>query len=215
MIGIYGGIFDPIHYGHLRPALDVYQALPFSEIRFVPCGEPAHRDAPMTDAAHRLAMLRMALANQPVFKVDERELHRKGPSYMVDTLKEVRAECGEQPLCLIIGFDAFLGLESWHQWQDIFKLVHLVVTHRPGWHKSKIERWPGLKQMVEHRQMAGESLSQYSAGGIAFVPVTQLDISSTLIRELIAAGKDVRYLLPDNVYELIKQEKLYNYHVRT
>ncbi|VAX09457.1 Nicotinate-nucleotide adenylyltransferase [hydrothermal vent metagenome] len=215
MIGIYGGTFDPIHYGHLRPALDVYQALPFSEIRFVPCGEPAHRGAPLTDAAHRLVMLRMALANQAVFKIDERELHRKGPSYMVDTLKELRAECGKQSLSLILGFDAFLGLESWHQWQDIFKLAHLVVTHRPGWHKSKIERRPALKQMVDHRQMAGESLSQYPAGGIAFIAVTQLDISSTLIRELIMAGKDVRYLLPDNVYELIKQEKLYNYYVRT
>ncbi len=215
MIGIYGGTFDPIHYGHLRPALDVYQALPFSEIRFVPCGEPAHRNAPLTDAAHRLAMLRMALANQPAFKVDDRELHRKGPSYMVDTLTELRAEYGKQPLCLIIGFDAFLGLESWSRWQDIFKLAHLVVSHRPGWHKGKIETRPGLKQMLEQRQMAGESLSQYPAGGIAFLPVTQLEISSSLIRELIAAGRDVHYLLPDNVYELIKQEKLYNYYVRT
>ncbi len=215
MIGIYGGSFDPIHYGHLRPALDVYQALPFSEIRFVPCGQPVHRDASLTDAAHRLVMLRMALASQPSFNVDDRELHRKGPSYMVDTLKELREEYGEQALCLIIGFDAFLGLESWHQWQRIPELAHLVVTHRPGWHKSKIETRPALKQLLEHRQMAGESLAQHPAGGLVFVPVTQLAISSTQIRELIEAGKDPHYLLPDNVFELIKQEKLYNYHVRT
>ena len=209
MIGIYGGTFDPIHYGHLRPALDVYQALPFSEIRFIPCGEPPHRDAPYADAQHRLAMLRLALANQPAFRIDERELRRKGPSFMVDTLQELRAECGQQPLCLIIGFDAFLGLQSWHQWQAIPELAHLVVTHRPGWNKSEIESRSALSQLVKLRQMSGEAMAQYQAGGIVFVPVTQLDISSTRIRELVAAGKDARYLLPDNVYELIKQEKLY------
>ena len=209
MIGIYGGTFDPIHYGHLRPALEVYQALAFSEIRFIPCGEPPHRQAPQTDAQHRLAMLRLALANQPAFRIDERELHRKGPSYMVDTLRELRTECGSQPLCLIIGFDAFLGLESWHQWQAIPELAHIVVTHRPGWCQSEIAMRPALKKMVDGRQMSGASLPQHPAGGIVFVPVTQLDISSTRIRELIAAGKDVHYLLPDNVYELIKLEKLY------
>ncbi len=209
MIGIYGGTFDPIHYGHLRPALDVYQALPFSEIRFIPCGEPPHREAPHANRQQRLAMLRLALANQSVFRVDERELRRKGPSFMVDTLKELRAECGQQPLCLIIGFDAFLGLERWHQWQAIPELAHLVVTHRPGWNKSEIESRAALSQLVKLRQMSAEAMAQHPAGGITFVPVTQLDISSTRIRELVAAGKDARYLLPDNVYELIKQEKLY------
>ncbi len=209
MIGIYGGTFDPIHYGHLRPALDVYQALPFSEIRFVPCGEPPHRETTYADAQHRLAMLRLALANQPAFRLDEREIRRKGPSFMADTLQELRAECGEQPLCLIIGFDAFLGLQGWHQWQTIPELAHLVVTHRPGWNKSEIESRPALSQLVKLRQMSGEAIAQYPAGGIVFVPVTQLDISSTRIRELVAAGKDAHYLLPDNVYELIKQEKLY------
>ncbi len=209
MIGIYGGTFDPVHYGHLRPALDVYQALPFSEIRFIPCGEPPHRDAPYANRQQRLAMLRLALANQSAFRIDERELWRKGPSFMVDTLKAIRAECGTRPLCLIIGFDAFLGLESWHQWQDLSDLAHLLVTHRPGWRKGEIEAQSALGQLVALRQMPAEVLAQHPAGGIAFVPVTQLDISSTRIRELVAAGKDARYLLPDNIYELIKQEKLY------
>ncbi|HEB55523.1 MAG TPA: nicotinate-nucleotide adenylyltransferase [Gammaproteobacteria bacterium] len=209
MIGIYGGTFDPIHYGHLRPALDVYQALPFSEIRFIPCGEPPHRQAPYASRQQRLAMLRLALANQSAFRIDERELRRKGPSFMVDTLQELRAECGQQPLCLIIGFDAFLGLQGWHQWQDIPKLAHLLVTHRPGCSKGKIESQSALGQLLELRQMPAEIMLQHPAGGIAFLPVTQLDISSTRIRELVAAGKDARYLLPDNVYELIKQEKLY------
>ncbi|VAX11884.1 Nicotinate-nucleotide adenylyltransferase [hydrothermal vent metagenome] len=209
MIGIYGGTFDPVHYGHLRPALDVYQALPFSEICFIPCGEPPHREAPYANRQQRLAMLQLAQADQPAFRIDERELRRKGPSFMVDTLKELRVECGTRPLCLIIGFDAFLGLESWHQWQDIPELAHLLVTHRPGWCKAEIESQSALGQLVALRQMPVEVLAQHPAGGIAFLPVTQLDISSTRIRELVAAGKDARYLLPDNVYELIKQEKLY------
>ncbi len=209
MLGIYGGTFDPIHYGHLRPALDVYQALPFSEIRFVPCGDPPHREAPHANRQQRLAMLRLALANQPAFCIDEREIRRKGPSFMVDTLKELRGECGKQSLCLIIGFDAFLGLDSWHQWQAIPDLAHLVVTHRPGWNKNEIESQSALAQLVELRQIPLEVLPQHPAGGIVFLPVTQLDISSTRIRELVAAGKDARYLLPDNVYELIKREKFY------
>jgi len=209
VIGIYGGTFDPIHYGHLRPALDVYQALPFSEIRFIPCGEPPHREMPYANRQQRLAMLRLALANQPVFSLDEREMRRKGPSFMVDTLKELRAECGQRSLCLIIGFDAFLGLDHWHQWQAIPELAHVLVTHRPGWNKSEIESQSALGQLVELRQIAPEGLTQHPAGGIVFLPVTQLDISSTRIRELVAAGKDARYLLPDNVYELIKQEKFY------
>ncbi len=209
MIGIYGGTFDPIHYGHLRPALDVYQALSFSEIRFIPCGEPPHREAPYADKQQRLTMLRLALAKQPAFRLDERELWREGPSFMVDTLKELRAECGSRPLCLIIGFDAFLGLPSWHQWQDIPALAHLLVTHRPGCSRHEIESQSALGQLLKLRQRPAEALVQPPAGGIAFLPVTQLDISSTRIRELVAAGKDARYLLPDNVYEFIKQEKLY------
>ncbi len=209
VIGIYGGTFDPVHYGHLRPALDVYQALPFSEICFIPCGEPPHREAPYANQQQRLAMLRLALADQSAFRIDERELQRKGPSFMVDTLGELRAEYGQRSLCLIIGFDAFLGLESWHQWQAIPELAHLLVTHRPGWRKGEIESRSALAQLVALRQMPTEGLTQHPAGGIVFLPVTQLDISSTRIRELVAAGKDARYLLPDNVYELIKQEKFY------
>ncbi len=212
MLGIYGGTFDPVHYGHLRPALDVFQALPFSEIRFLPCGRPPHREMPHADARHRLAMLRLALAGQPAFRLDEREIHRKGPSFMVDTLTELREECGPRPLALILGFDAFLGLEAWHQWRRIPELAHLVVTRRPGSREAEIETRPALSELVAQRQTAGEALPARPAGGLVFVPVTQLDISSSRIRALIAAGKDARYLLPDNVCELIKQEKLYHYH---
>ena len=209
MIGVYGGTFDPIHFGHLRPALDVYEAAKLDEVRFIPCGQPAHRDIPLTDAQHRLAMLRIAIARQPAFKVDEREIHRKGPSYMVDTLRELRQECGATPLCLIIGFDAFLGLDSWHEWEMIPNLANIIVTRRPGWDEAGFRAKPALDKFVKERQMPVAALEQYQFGGLSFVPVTQLDISATRIRELIGQGRDVHYLLPDSVFELIKQEKLY------
>ncbi|MDH5571098.1 MAG: nicotinate-nucleotide adenylyltransferase [Gammaproteobacteria bacterium] len=209
MIGIYGGTFDPVHFGHLRPALDVYEIAKLDEVRFIPCGQPPHRELPLTDAQHRLAMLRLAIANQPAFKLDEREIHRKGPSYMVDTLRDLRKDCGAKPLCLIIGFDAFLGLDSWHEWKHIPELAHLIITRRPGWDDAGFRAKPALDELVKQRQMPVEQLHQYQVGGLCFIEVTQLDISATYIRKLLQNGRDPHYLLPDSVYQLIKQEKLY------
>ncbi|MCW9024149.1 MAG: nicotinate-nucleotide adenylyltransferase [Gammaproteobacteria bacterium] len=209
MIGVYGGTFDPVHFGHLRPALDVLEVAGLEEIRFIPCGQPPHREAPLTDAQHRLAMLRLAIARQPGFKIDEREIHRHGPSYMVDTLRELRDEFGAKPLSLILGFDAFLELDTWHEWEQIPDLANLIITRRPGWDEAGFRAKPALDRLVKARQMSIEKLEQYQFGGLCFVSVTQLNISASLIRELIQQGRDVHYLLPDSVYELIKQEKLY------
>lgn len=110
MIGIYGGTFDPVHYGHLRTALEVREAVGLDEIRFMPCRHPPHRSAPTATPAQRLKMLELALAGaEPGFRIDLREFHRDGPSYMVDTLASLRSEVGDTPLCLILGLDAFGG----------------------------------------------------------------------------------------------------------
>ncbi|MCG6936242.1 MAG: nicotinate-nucleotide adenylyltransferase [Proteobacteria bacterium] len=207
MIGIYGGMFDPVHFGHLRPALEVQQALGLGEVRFVPVGQPHHRDAPRASATLRVAMLQAAIADQPGFVLDEREITRAGPSYMVDTLASLRAEVGRSPLCLILGYDAFLGLPDWHQWTRLIELAHLVVTHRPGWTTDALS--DALQELVEQHRLAPGGLSRQPAGGVCFVPVTQLAISSTRIREQIGAGQDVRYLLPDQVVTLIKNNNLY------
>ena len=140
-IGIFGGTFDPIHYGHLRTAFELLQALRLGELRFMPAGNPPHREQPMASAEQRVAMVRAATAGQPGFTVDDRETRREGPSYSVDTLAGLRAEHPTRPLCLIVGMDAFLGLPKWHQWQDILKLAHLVVAHRPGW-RAPTAPWP-------------------------------------------------------------------------
>ena len=131
-MGVFGGTFDPIHYGHLRTAFEMLQALRFDEVRFMPCGNPPHRDTPHADPALRLEMVRVATAGQHGFVVDDRELQREGPSYSVDTLSQLRTEFPLRPMGLIIGMDAFLGLPKWYHWREILQLAHIVVAHRPA-----------------------------------------------------------------------------------
>lgn len=207
MICILGGTFDPVHFGHLRPALDVQQALGIPCVHLLPCRVPAHRDSPQGSPEQRLELLRLAVADEPALDIDTRELGREGPSYMVDSLESLRAEKGEQSLCLALGMDALLGLESWHRWREIAKLCHLVVMQRPG------KRWPrqgALAELVSkaHTSEAGH-LKERPAGCVFEVPVTQMAVSSTRIRALLAAGESPRYLLPDVVLNRIKQERWY------
>jgi len=207
MIGIFGGTFDPVHFGHLRPALEVMEALSLDEVRFIPAGRPNLRDAPQADAGQRLVMLARAVDGQSGFLIDEREIHREGISYMVDTLASLREEIGARPLCLILGYDAFLKLPHWHQWERIPELAHIVVAHRPGW-DGQVPEAP-LQRWLAERSCEAEALADRPAGGIVRVAVTQLDISATRIRELCRAGRDIRYLTPDAVREYILDNHLY------
>ena len=212
MIGIFGGTFDPVHFGHLRPALELFEILQLDELRLVPAGVPPHRRPPRADSAQRLQMLRKAIAAQPGFIVDEREIERSGPSYMVDTLAELRAELGEQrPLCLLLGMDAFLGLSSWHRWEEIPRLAHLVVSHRPGWLPEHLDDHGGpLVELADSALVDDPRPLTRAPGGHIFMhPVTQLDISSTRIRALIRSGRNPRYLLPDGVWNHIREQGLY------
>jgi nicotinate-nucleotide adenylyltransferase len=206
-IGIFGGTFDPIHYGHLRTAFELLQALRLSEVRFMPAGDPPHRDVTIATPAQRLQMVKAAIGQQPGFNVDDRELRRNGPSYTVDTLRELRAEMPDRSLCLIVGMDAFLGLPKWHQWQEILKLAHLVVAHRPGWRAPTMG--PLGEMLVDGGTGAVNDLHDAKAGRIFIHAVTQLEISSTEVRNLIASGRDPRYLMPDAVRDLIQQSACY------
>jgi len=210
MIGVLGGTFDPIHYGHLRPALEVQEALALDEVRFIPSAEPPHRDKPQASAQQRLMMVRGAICDQPGFVLDDRELRRSGPSYMVDTLHSLREELGSQtPLGLILGLDAFLGLEGWYRWQSLFDYAHLIITHRPGWSLADLPSGSILANEVKTRHRAGNELARAAAGKLTFQAVTQLDISASGIRQRLAEGRDIRYLLPDGVYELIQTQHIY------
>jgi nicotinate-nucleotide adenylyltransferase len=200
-IGIFGGTFDPIHYGHLRTAFELWQALRLAQVRFLPTGDPPHRGATLASQELRLEMVRAAIAGLEAFVADDREMRRSGVSYSVDTLLDLRREYPQRSLCLLLGMDAFLGMPHWHRWREILDLAHVVVAHRPGW---KVPTTGPLGEiMVDHGTGNVRDLHVSSAGRVYVRAVTQLEISSTELRQLIVGGQDLRYLVPDAVRELI------------
>ncbi|WP_333874780.1 nicotinate-nucleotide adenylyltransferase [Methylobacter sp.] len=211
MIGIFGGTFDPVHYGHLRSALEVKDIFGLDEVRLIPCANPPHREQPAVTAEMRLQMLELAIKSQPGLKIDTRELDRYDlrqlPSYMVDTLASLRQEFPVEPLLLFIGTDAFKHLTGWHQWQRLFDYAHIVVMTRPGFELQQLDDFFKAR-------LAGDikELTQASAGKLCFQQVTQLEISATAIRDIIARKQNPGFLLPDAVIEYIKQHKLYETH---
>ncbi|MFI4914808.1 MAG: nicotinate-nucleotide adenylyltransferase [Steroidobacterales bacterium] len=206
-IGLFGGTFDPIHYGHLRTAFELWQSLKLAEVRFLPTGNPPHREAPLAPAELRLEMVRAAVVGQDAFIVDDREIRRSGVSYSVDTLSDLRREFPERSLCLLLGMDAFLGMPNWHRWQEIFELAHVVVVNRPGW-KAPMTGPLGAV-MVDRGTGSVRELHGAPAGRIYVHAVTQLEISSTELRQLIVAGRDPRYLVADAVRDLILRTGCY------
>jgi len=209
-IGIFGGTFDPIHFGHLRLAEEMADVIGLSRVVFIPAGQPPHRGAPRTAAPHRLEMVRRAIAGNPHFAVDAREVQRPSPSYTVDTLTALRAELGdEQPLWLLLGADAFLGLPSWHAWRRLFELAHIAVAARPGAQLMQSDAMPEvLKNEVSQRQVAAGSETG-AAGSVLLRATTPLDISATAIRDTLARHGSARYLLPDPVLDYIHEHQLY------
>ncbi|HEX7416873.1 MAG TPA: nicotinate-nucleotide adenylyltransferase [Steroidobacteraceae bacterium] len=206
-IGLFGGTFDPIHYGHLRTAFELWQSLRLAEVRFLPTGNPPHRDVTLASAELRLQMVRAAIADQPAFVVDDREVRRTGLSYSVDTLTELRAEFADRSLCLLLGMDAFLGLPHWHRWRELLDLAHVVVAHRPGWKAPT--QGPLGEVMVDRGTGSVRDLHEARAGRVYVHAVTQLEISSTELRQLIVAGRDPRYLVPDSVRAIIRETECY------
>src|SRR3989339_573833 len=211
-VGILGGTFDPIHYGHLRLAEEMLELANLRQIRFIPTGIPPHRNAPQVSAQHRSAMVRLAITEQPAFVLDEREVERTVPCYTVDTLRELRAELGAaQPLCLLMGGDAFLQLHTWHEWEQLIGLAHIVVGYRPGFsleeriHSATAE----LQRHYQQRLCAANALSQQPCGGITELAIPKLEISATDIRRRVAEGRTIRYLLPNAVADYIHQHHLY------
>jgi nicotinate-nucleotide adenylyltransferase len=196
-IGIFGGTFDPIHYGHLRTAYELYTKLDLGEVRFIPSGIPPHRAAPVASGALRLRMVVAAIAGQPGFVADDREVQRAGPSYSVDTLSELRAAHPHRPLCLLLGMDAFLGITAWYRWQQVLELAHVVVVRRPGWQDVPDGVLGELVRARASRTAA--DLSAGIAGRIHLEQVTQLEISSATLRATMRDGEDGKYLVPDEV----------------
>ncbi len=206
-MGVFGGTFDPIHYGHLRTAFEMLQALRFEVVRFIPCGDPPHRGTTYASAGERLRMVELALRGQEGFAVDDREIRRGGPSYSIDTLSSLRREFPDHALGLIVGMDAFLGLPGWHRWREILDAAHIIVAHRPGWKAPDIG--PLGELIAEFGTHRVDDLHGALNGRIHIHAVTQLEISSTEIRELVAAGRDPRFLMPDAVRDEILSSGCY------
>ncbi len=206
-LAIMGGAFDPVHYGHLRTAWELHERLRLAELRFVPSANPPHRPAHHASGAQRLQMLTAAVAGLSWCTVDDRELRRDGPSWSVLTLNELRTKYPGRSLCMILGMDAFLGLPGWHRWEEIIGLANLIVVHRPGWVPPSTGILGDL--LATHGAVASDELHQHPAGRILIQEVTQLEISSSAIRELLAAGREPRYLLPDCVSQIINAHDYY------
>ena len=213
-IGILGGTFDPIHFGHLRLAQEVADQLRLAEVRFIPGGTPPHRAAPATPAADRLAMVRLAVAGNALFTVDARETSSTAPAYTVDTLTALRAEAGSaQPLVLILGADAFLDLATWSRWHRLFELAHIAVAYRPGFPVDTWQsRMPQPLAAEYNTRLMHQPFSVHvaPAGGIVVLPIAELNISATMIRESLRSGRNPRYLLPDSIYQYIQEHMLYS-----
>ena len=212
-VGVLGGTFDPIHYGHLRLAEELAETLGIAQVRFIPAGRPPHRGQPRAEARQRLEMVRRAIAGNPRFVLDERELLRAAPSYSVDTLTDLRAELPPAtPLVLFMGADAFIGLTTWHEWQRLFELAHIAVAHRPGFSAAAWEDVlpDPLRRILstQRAEQAGELLEKPS-GLVSLHSITQLDISASQIRDRALRGKSLRYLLPDAVIDYLNENQLY------
>ena len=199
--GVFGGMFDPIHFGHLRAAHELHELVGLEAVGFFPAGHPPHRAAPLADARKRLAMVRAAVADDPRFLVDDRELRRPGPSYTILTLEELRAERGAQPLALIMGMDAFAGIERWHRARELIALAHVIIALRP---LAPLPREGFAAELLRDRRCEDPARLAASPAGLVHVcENTQLDLSSSAVRAVIAAGRDPRYLMPEAARRII------------
>ena len=210
MIAILGGTFDPIHFGHLRPALEIVEKLNLSELRFIPSAKPPHRWQPQADARHRLKMVKKAIKTYPKFVIDEREFDRlekdNTASFTIDTVRSIREEIGEsESLGMIVGMDAFQSFTSWRDWEDILDTVHLIIASRPGYDKQETSL-----DWVQNRLVSeADELHNVASGKVYFCDVTQLDISATYIRNQIDKAQSCCYLTPKKVNKYIIKHNLY------
>ncbi len=206
-IGVLGGTFDPVHIGHLRGALEVAALLELDELRLTPSARPPHRDTPSVSAQDRLAMVQCAVQGVPPLTVDDRELLRDKPSYTIDTLESMRAElAADDQLFLLLGWDAFCGLPSWHRWEELLEHCHIVVLQRPD---ADSESPDAMRNLLAARAVSDPKALKGPGGHITFVWQTPLSVSATQIRQLLASGKSVRFLVPDAVLAYIEAHGLY------
>jgi len=203
-IGVLGGTFDPIHFGHLRPALELTEALRLDVMTLIPNHQPVHRGQPQATTAQRLAMLKLGVQGTAL-KVDDREARRDEPSYTVDTLQAMRDQMPGSELVFCMGEDAFNGFDRWHRWQQILELANIVVMSRPD---TQLSPW-ALQLIKQQAKTVGKTIDDAPVGVVERQAVTQLSISATEIRRRVSHGLSIRYLVPEPVKEYITRNDLY------
>lgn len=206
-LGILGGTFDPIHFGHLRMALEIYETFQLEKVLFIPCASPVHKENPMTSPMDRLHMVELATQDVHAFQVDAREIMRQTPSYAIDTLISLRKEMPNRSFAFFLGMDAFMQLPRWHRYTEILNYTHIIVANRP--HCILPSTGEIARLLDQHSQDDFSYLQHHTHGGIFFKHTTLLDIGATQIRDKIACGQSIRYLLPDTVVEYIQAKQFY------
>ncbi|KPU83438.1 nicotinate-nucleotide adenylyltransferase [Psychromonas sp. PRT-SC03] len=206
-MGFLGGTFDPIHFGHLRPALEICENLNLKELFLLPNHIAPHKVLTHCNAEQRSTMVRLSIKKQEKLSIDTRELNRAQASYTIDTLKELKQDHPHTPICFIMGMDSLLIFDTWYQWQDILNYCHLIVSHRPGY---KCDFNDEIKALLDEKKTENkEDLHYFQAGKIYFQSTTQLAISSSQIRTALQQQQSVDYLLPDAVITYIQAQQLY------
>jgi nicotinate-nucleotide adenylyltransferase len=206
-IGIMGGMFDPVHIGHIRVAVAAQQALRLDQVRLIPCGIPNHRDQALCSSLQRLDMLRLAVADDSSLVVDDRELNRQGTSYTYDTLLSLRQEFQQAGLYFILGIDAFATLDRWHRWRELFELCHFVVIERPGYHGTLSDN---LQVQIRRRRVRNVSeLFDKKYGSILELEGLDSPVSSSMVRDHIARNDSLDQLLDPAVAGYLNKHQLY------
>lgn len=201
MIGILGGTFDPVHDGHLHVAAEVLRRLELDQVHFMPCGTPVHREPPRATLRQRIDMLELALSGESRMVLNRVEINREGPSYTVDSLREIARETGAR-LVLLMGGDAFNGFADWRQPDEILRLANIVVCRRPG---IDIDD----RLYAENRIDSVQQLHQHDAGAILILDIDAPPCSSSSLRAALAEGRQVRQCLHPEVAAYIEARQLY------
>lgn len=207
LIGLLGGTFDPVHFGHLLPARRAKQQLGLDELRLLPCNRPVHRPPPLANAVQRVKMLELALQDFPELRLDTRELERDEPSFSFNTLSSLHRDIPDAAFCWMLGMDAFHQFDQWHRWREVLGLTHLLVTHRPGVSAGlpdALDIW-----LQQYQVQEAEALRRSPSGAILILELDAPDISSTALRRRLAAGESVDGQIPRPVLQWLQQNPIY------
>jgi len=211
-IGIFGGTFDPIHFGHLRAAEEAREILGLDQVLLVPIADPPHkRNRPISGAPQRMAMLRLAIRGHAPFRASPIEIERPGLSFTIDTLRQLRRKHRDAQLVLLMGLDAFAELDTWKEYRALFAIADIAVLSRPPQSVRHPKSQLPVAVQRDFRYAPGrKSLVNSNGNQVFFLSVTALDIAATDIRERVSAGRSIRFLVPPAVERFIRHERLYH-----